>query len=228
MIVYGKRVCLYILENHSHLIEEIYLNKNCPKDIFYKLKSLKKPIINPDSKKMQALSRGGNHQGYLFKLDYARPKYNFKNFQGYSKIVVIVDVTDVGNIGSIFRSAYALGIDGIVCSNTFSESGAARSSSGAFFDMPYFIHSNILSLINEFKMSGFKLFGSALKGDSIDSIPTYNKWALFLGSEGDGLSNRILNKMDHILSIKMANFNSLNVSVAAGILIHGMVKNEMH
>ena len=228
MIVYGKRVCLYILQKYSYMIEEIYLNKNCPKDIFAKLKALNKPIINPDSKKMQALSRGGNHQGYLFKLNYSTPKYDFKNFKAYSRIIVIVDVTDVGNIGSIFRSAYALGVDAIICSNTFNESGVARSSSGAFFDIPYFIHSNILSLTNEFKMSGFKLFGSSTSGSDVSSTPICNKWALFLGSEGFGLSNKILNKMDSILSIRMANFDSLNVSVAAGILIHGMVKNEMH
>lgn len=222
MIIYGKQVCLYVLEKHKDIINEIYLGKEIDKGLFRKFAILNKPIIKPDSKKLQSLAKGGNHQGYLLDVrdDF---DFDFKFFKGCSKIVVLVGVTDIGNIGSIFRSALSFGIDGIIITNPFNKSGVARSSSGAFFDMPYIIYKDIMGLINELKHSNFTLFGSSPKGEDINDNVS-NKWALFLGSEGDGLPNKVVKKLDNILSIKTNNFDSLNVSVAAGILIYRMVK----
>lgn len=224
MIIYGKQTCLYVLERHSNLIDEIYFGKEIARDLFAKFSKLNKPILRLDSKKMQALSKGGNHQGFILKVNFVES--SFKNFKSLSRILVLVGISDVGNIGSIFRSSYALGVDLIISSNPFSLSGVARASSGAFFDMPYIIYKDILSLSNELKLSGFSLIGSAAGGEAKNITST--KWALFLGSEGEGLSKRLLGKMDNIIGVKMRNFNSLNVSVAAGILINRMVENEMY
>lgn len=224
MIIYGKQVCLYLLENHKYLIEEIFLNKIIDKNIFHKFSLLNKPIIKLDSKKMQALAKGGNHQGYILKVRDIGV-CNFKNIQVCSKIVVLVGISDVGNIGSIFRSSLAFGIDAIISTNNINKSGVARASSGSFFDMPYLVYNNVLSLVNDLKTSGFTLFGSNMKGNDIryvSDIP--NKWALFLGSEGEGLPNRLLKKLDDVFCVKMKDFDSLNVSVAAGIMIHSMLK----
>lgn len=224
MVVYGKQVCLYLLEKHKDLIEEIFFNKTIDKNIFYKFSSLNKPIIKLDSKKMQALAKGGNHQGYILRVRDVE-ECSFKNIQLYSRILVLVGVSDVGNIGSIFRSSVALGVDAIISTNNINTSGVARASSGSFFDMPYLIYSNALGLINDLRTSGFILFGSDVYGDDVRNINDMpSKWALFLGSEGDGLPNRVLKKLDNVLSIKMNRFNSLNVSVAAGIMMHSMLK----
>lgn len=224
MIIYGKQTCLYVLENHSKIIDEIYFGKEITKGLFAKFSRLKKPILRLDSKKMQALAKGGNHQGFILKVNFVES--SFKTFKDLNRILVLVGISDVGNIGSIFRSSYAFGVDLIISSNTFNLSGVARSSSGAFFDMPYVIYNDVLSLTNELKMSGFTLIGSSSNGSNknVDS----SKWALFLGSEGEGLSKRLLGKMDNIIGVKMYNFDSLNVSVAAGILINRMVENELY
>lgn len=226
MIIYGKQVCLYVLEKHSKIINEIYFGKEIDKALFSKFASLNKPIIKPDSKKLQSLSKGGNHQGFLLDVD-VRDEFDFNFFKGCSRIIVLVGVTDVGNIGSIFRSALSFGIDGIIITNTFNQSGVARSSSGAFFDMPYMVYKNPMTLINELKYSDFKLFGSS-PNESKSNNSYDSKWALFLGSEGEGLPNKIIKKMDSILSIRMNKFNSLNISVAAGILMYRMVDNAMY
>lgn len=224
MIIYGKQTCLYVLEHHSKIIDEIYFGKEIAKDLFVRFSRLKKPILRLDSKKMQALAKGGNHQDFILKVNFVES--SFKTFKDLSRILVLVGISDVGNIGSIFRSSYAFGVDLIISSNTFNLSGVARASSGAFFDMPYVVHNDILSLANELRMSGFTLIGSSASGSNkhIDS----SKWALFLGSEGEGLPKRLLGKMDNIMGIKMRNFDSLNVSVAAGILINRMVENGMY
>lgn len=227
MIIYGKQTCFYVLQKHSNIIEEIYFEKEIPKDIFRQFLALNKPTIRLDSKKAQALAKGGNHQGYLLKINF-KAESSFKILKDSSKIIVIVGISDIGNIGSIFRTAYAFGIDGIISTSKFNENGVARVSSGAFFDMPYVVYKDYLSLANELKMSGFKLIGSSANEVDSNNNICFNKWALFLGSEGDGLPNRLLKRMDSILSIKMQNFDSLNVSVAAGILTYRMVTNGMY
>jgi 23S rRNA (guanosine2251-2'-O)-methyltransferase len=80
-------------------------------------------------------------------------------------------------------------------------------------------------LANELKQIGFSLVGADVEGYDVKTISrdSGQKMALFLGNEGDGLSNRLAKKLDVKVSIKMENdFDSLNVSVAAGILIHAL------
>lgn len=224
MIIYGKQVCLYVLKKHKEIIEEIYFGKVVEKNIFNKFISLKKPFFRLDYKKMQSLAKGGNHQGYILKVKDIE-SCSFKDIFSFSKIIVMVDLSDTGNIGSIFRSSAAFGIDAIISTNNFNKSSVARVSSGAFFDIPYLIFNNTLSLINDLRMSKFKLFGTSINGIDIKDIKHIpNKWALFLGNEGEGMPNRILKRLDDILCIKMKNFDSLNVSVAGGILMHNMLR----
>lgn len=238
IIIFGKQTCLFVLENHSDLIVEIYLGKEIDKKLFSKFARLQKPIIRLDSKKMQALARGGNHQNFILKV---KPKQTSINIKEARKIVILVGVSDVGNIGSIVRTCLAFGVDLLVSTNEINASGVARSSSGAFFGMPCVVCRDYLSLVNELKMAGFMLFGSDINGINIDSLKgrishsgedlsdesessSLGKWALFLGSEGEGLTKRALSKMDLTLGIKISNFDSLNVGVAAGILVYELSK----
>ncbi len=145
-------------------------------------------------------------------------------------IVVLDGLTDVGNIGAITRTAYALGVDGIIAAGvkSLNESGVIRTSSGAMLDMPFSLYPNSLDLANELKQSGYALIGATMNGTDLKKYGTItkdDKVALFLGSEGEGLSNKIISKLDLKVSIGMENnFDSLNVSVAAGILIYNLMK----
>ncbi|MGX3010684.1 TrmH family RNA methyltransferase [Helicobacter sp. 23-1044] len=222
-IIYGKQPCLFVLENHSDLIKEIYFGKDIDRAIFARFARLQKPIIRADFKKMQSLAKGGNHQGFILRVEQGESTQ--KKFSDFSKILVLVGISDVGNIGAIFRNSLAFGVECIISTNALNLSGVARSSSGAFFGVPHIIYKDYLSLANELKMAHFSLFGADMSGENLASnfaIP--QKWALFLGSEGEGLPKRLLGRMDLNLGIKMQNFDSLNVSVAAGILLYELTK----
>ncbi|WP_334091569.1 23S rRNA (guanosine(2251)-2'-O)-methyltransferase RlmB, partial [Helicobacter typhlonius] len=174
-----------------------------------------------DSKKAQALARGGNHQGILARITPPNPA-SFEELKSKDSLLVLCEISDVGNIGSIFRTAYALGVGGVIISLPSLSQKAlesiARLSSGAFLHMPYGVFSHIFDIINELKNANFMLLGADMQGQEHCEIE--KKWALFLGSESQGLSGRLKHKLDTMLSIKMAHdFNSLNVSVATGILI---------
>ena len=81
--------------------------------------------------------------------------------------------------------------------------------------------------MNELKQLGFTLVGADMNGVEVSTLSRQKgqKIALFLGSEGEGLSGKVKKKLDLKVSINMSNnFDSLNVSVAAGILIHSLIK----
>ncbi|MDO7252945.1 23S rRNA (guanosine(2251)-2'-O)-methyltransferase RlmB [Helicobacter cappadocius] len=224
MIVYGKQVVMYLLQYHPQKIEEIYLAKEIEPKLFSMMAKNNRVILRVDNKKAQALARGGNHQGFLAKI--IPPTHTpIKDIKKFNRLLILCGITDVGNIGAIFRSAYCLGVEGIVLglSESISYEGVLRSSVGAMLDIPFCISKNVLEIINELKNEGFCCYGADMKGENIQEVSIKNKWALFLGNEGAGLNRKILSKLDKIVSIKIKNdFNSLNVSVAAGILINRM------
>jgi 23S rRNA (guanosine2251-2'-O)-methyltransferase len=78
-------------------------------------------------------------------------------------------------------------------------------------------------VLNDFKMSGFTTYGADMGGTDIRDAQIADKRVLVLGSEGKGLSSRVISKLDKVISIKMAHeFDSLNVSVAGAILMDRM------
>ncbi len=224
MIVYGKQIFLYLLERHPDFIEEVYFSKEIDKKLFVKVVALGCEIKRVDSKKAQAMARGGNHQGFLLKV---KP-YEFANLKDIKKedfILILWNVTDVGNIGAIVRTAYSLGVGGLVISGVGSINleAVARTSAGAIFDMPVAMQKDILSFLNELKQSSFTIYGADMSGEDIRDIEVSSKKALIMGSEGEGLSAKILKSCDKKVKIKMQReFDSLNVSVASAILCDRM------
>ncbi|GAD17777.1 23S rRNA (guanosine(2251)-2'-O)-methyltransferase RlmB [Helicobacter fennelliae] len=221
MIIYGKQVVLYAIKHCSEKIQQIYLAKEWDKHTFRQCANLNKPIIRLDPKKAQALAKGGNHQGILAEIAPILP-CRFDELKQYSRILVLCGISDVGNLGAIFRSAYCLGVEGIIITqiqNPKLES-IARTSSGAIFSLPFCIINNPLDVLNELKLAGFECYGADMRGENIAHLKPAQKWSLFLGNESEGLMTKISKKVDKILSIKMRNgFDSLNVSVAAGIVM---------
>lgn len=224
MYIYGKQVFWHLIENHPTLIEEIYLAKEVDKKEFSKIGKIGKKIIKLDEKKAQAMARGGSHQGFLAKVSDI-DLCPFDKIKKSNFLVALVGVTDMGNIGSIIRSAHALGVGGVIISQAkdINFEGAAKSSSGAVFDMPITIATNPLDMIHELKQAGFYVVAAGLGGDESRDIQLSEKTVLLLGSEGEGIPKKVLQKADKIATIKMHNnFDSLNVATAAAILIDRM------
>lgn len=225
LFVYGKQVVMYLSSKQPESLKEIYLSKKIDPKIFSLLSKTNCPILRLDNKKAQALAKGGNHQGFLAKIIAPKPVL-LKDIKQYSRLLVLCGISDVGNIGAIFRSAYCLGIEGIILclSETLALDGVVRSSVGALLELPFYLCKNALDIINELKNEGICCYGADMNGEDIATCKDIRgKWALFLGSEGDGLGRKISLKLDKMVSIKLRNdFDSLNVSVTAGILIHRM------
>ncbi len=223
MIIYGKQVCLYALEQHPEIITTVYVAKKgiLPQKLFHehhdKIKFL-------EEKWAQSMSKGGNHQGILLEVsDFEQS--SLSSIKKDNFIVLLDGLTDVGNIGAIVRSAYALGADAVIASGVkqLNFSAVTRTSSGALLDMPFLVAHNILDVFNELQQVGFSFYGAAMEGEAVQEMFFMHKRVLVLGSEDKGLSKKARSKIDHKVSIEMKHaFDSLNVSAAAAILIHRM------
>ena len=224
MIIYGKQVCLHALQVHETKIKTVYIAKKgvLPQKLF---EAYKPKIKFLEEKWAQSMSKGGNHQGILIEME-AFQESNLTTLKKEHFILVLDELTDTGNIGAIVRSAYALGVDGIIATGVKSLKMAAivRTSSGALLNMPFVIIPNILDVLNELKQVNFAIYGASMDGESLNKYQFKNeKKVLVLGSEGKGLSKRAKSKVDTIISIEMKHeFDSLNVSAAAAIIIHRM------
>ncbi len=228
MIIYGKQVCLHALEHHSEKIKTVYVAQKganskgtLPKALFHQYHDKIKFL---EEKWAQSMSKGGNHQGLLIEMDEFAQS-SFSEIKKNNFIVVLDGLTDVGNIGAIVRSAYALGAEAIIATGVkqLNFAGIIRSSSGAMLDMPFMIAPNILDSFNELGQLGFTVYGASMEGENIQNVIFEEKRVLVMGSEGKGLSRKVLSKVNQSVSIEMQHdFDSLNVSAAAAILIHRM------
>ena len=224
MVVYGKQVTLYLLENHPEMIRTLYLSKEIDTGLFRRFQKAVPEILRVDAKKAQGMARGGNHQGFLAEI--TSPEEASADILKSMKLVVVtVGVTDVGNLGAIARTAFALGAEAMIAAGakTFPWGGAVRTSSGALLDLPLIVEPNALDALNHLKMAGFACFGATLEGEDRRDFSGVAKRALILGSEHEGLSGKVRKKLDGEITIPMAQgFDSLNVGAAAAILMDRM------
>ena len=211
MIIYGKQLFLHILNKRPQILEEIYLSKECDKKLFSKICGTGKKIIRVDNQKAQSMAHGGNHQGFLASVS----EFEFSDFSELKKlnfIAVLYGISDVGNIGAIARSAYALGCEGLVI--------LAKSA----YEIPIAIFEDGLSLLNELKQCGFRLYATASEGKNIKEMKFAGKRALVMGSEGEGIPQKALAKCDECVGIKLKDgWDSLNVSAAFAIICDRMI-----
>ncbi|MGE4419487.1 MAG: 23S rRNA (guanosine(2251)-2'-O)-methyltransferase RlmB [Sulfurimonas sp.] len=228
MLIYAKQPINYIINNHPSKIKTLYLAKEMDKKEYSRLMKMGFEIKRIPSDAAGKMCKNASHQGILAEID-EYVLHDYKTFLNYDFVLVLAGLSDVGNIGAIIRTAYALGVDAVVACGVKSLplEAVTRTSTGALFDMPFAIETNIHDVLNDLKMSGFTTYGADMGGTDIREMKIQNRRALFLGSEGEGLAARVSSKLDAIVSIKMAHkFDSLNVSAAGAILMDRMRKYE--
>jgi tRNA G18 (ribose-2'-O)-methylase SpoU len=152
-----------------------------------------------------------------------------------SRVVVLEDIVDHGNVGGIFRCAAALGVDGVILSPRCADPlyrRAVKVAMGAVFAVPYARMTDWYGGLAELRAAGFRLL-ALTPNQSATAIDEATKWervALMLGTEGDGLSSRWLHEADEPVCIPMdlsamaAGVDSLNVVAAAAIACHSLTR----
>lgn len=140
--------------------------------------------------------------------------------------VLLDRVQDPGNVGTIIRTAYAFGYDAVLlskgCADPFSDK-VIRSTQGALFHLQ--VETGSLSTkIQQLKQQQIPVYATALHHDSIalSDLPKTDQFAILFGNEGQGVSEELIQMSTAAVFIEMEQFESLNVSVAAGIALYEM------
>lgn len=153
-----------------------------------------------------------------------------------SKILILDRLTDQQNVGAITRTAYFFGCDIIICEKSHSapiDMIVHKISSGASLMVAFHFAEKLSQAINTLKKYGYEILMSSLEEDdstALESITqTSNKFALIIGSEGSGIRPHIEKFADKKITIpSWNNFDSLNVSVATGILLYALSNTHNH
>jgi len=224
MLIYGKQPVYYLLSKHPQKVNILYLAKEVDAKEYSRLMRMGFEVkrIPPDA--AQKMSRGGNHQGFLAETEEPVMAELPALAEG-AFIVVLCAITDMGNIGAVARSAYALGAAGLIVTGLkqLGIEQAMRASSGALFDLPFNVTTNLYDVMTVLKNANHSLYGATMEGKDVRRIAFSGKRSLLLGSESEGIPARAIRRLDQGVKIEMAHgFDSLNVSAAGAILIDRM------
>ncbi|WP_315329657.1 23S rRNA (guanosine(2251)-2'-O)-methyltransferase RlmB [Treponema socranskii] len=145
----------------------------------------------------------------------------------YTTVLVLDSVTDPHNVGAIIRSCDQFGTSLVILPQARSANDIthneviARSSAGAAAWVPVSIVPNAVRAVQRLKDAGFWVYGADAGGESIDSVDFARRAVIVMGSEGKGISPLLVKQCDAIVSIPTCGkIDSLNVSVAAGVLLY--------
>lgn len=231
MIVYGRNVAFEYLKNYKKDIRKIIIQDGFnDKKLLSALENTKFDVIDKDKRYMDDLSKGV-HQGII--LDVMDYQYTPLNdlLKSDAQFVVILDhLEDPHNFGAIIRTSEAALVDAIIIPQDREvqvNSTVMKTSAGALAKMNICRVTNLVQTINKLKDDGFWIVGTAMDGTDYRQIDYSGKIALVVGNEGNGMSRLVRESCDFVASIPMrGEINSLNASVATGIMIYEVVRNR--
>ncbi|MBU4690430.1 23S rRNA (guanosine(2251)-2'-O)-methyltransferase RlmB [Mycoplasma sp. ES3157-GEN-MYC] len=187
-------------------------------------------VVVEDNKFFDQITRE-NHQGIIAVLkDF--PIYDLAIIEKEkpNNVLVLDKIQDPHNLGAILRTANALGIKHIILSKDRSAgitSTVLKVSSGGFVGVKVVKVNNLVAALKRLKKAGYWVYSSALSKNAqhFDKVDYNKPTILVIGNEGSGVSQPVLNESDVIIYIpQKGTVQSLNVSVAAGLLINQITK----
>ncbi len=231
MLVYGRNVAKEILKKDKKVLKIILQEGFDDKEIN---SLIEKGNFRVEFKSKRDIERlaDGVHQGIILDI----PDYQYKDLKSVlnndPNFVVLLDhLEDPHNLGAIIRTCEAAGVDAIIMPKDRQvqiNSTVMKTSVGTLDNMDIVSVSNLVNAIDTLKQNGFWVVGTALE-DSVDyrEIDYSGKIALVIGNEGSGMSQLVKKNCDFIAKIPMyGTTNSLNASVAAGIMIYEVVRDR--
>ena len=199
----------------------------------------KKNIVVKEAEagKLSELSGGMVHQGVVAQpsaITYSSIEDILKiaEERGEAPFIVIADqIEDPHNLGAIIRTAEACGVHGIIIPKRRGVGANAtvyKTSAGALSHMAVARVTNLTEAIKELKNNGVWIYGADAKGENYCNVKFDGPAALVIGSEGRGISELVLKQCDFLVSLFMkGKVNSLNASVAGGILMYEIARNRL-
>ena len=230
MLIYGRNVCEVALKENVK-IRKIYLQEGfSDKKLLNMIEKIKLKPTYLLKRKMDDLVNG-IHQGIIF--DVSDYKYaDIDKLLGENKFVVMLDhLEDVHNLGAIIRTCEAAGVDAIIIPENrevLVNGSVIKTSAGCAYQMDIVKVVNLARTIDYLKDNNYWVVGTSLDTDlDYREVDYSGNICLVIGNEGKGISSLISKKCDFVTKIPMyGRTNSLNASVAAGIMIYEVIRNR--
>ena len=239
-MIFGIRAVIEALQAGKD-IDKVLVKKelqgDLAKELFAALKGTLIPVQKVPVERLNRITRK-NHQGvvaYISAVTYQRVEdwVPFLFEQGKSPLLVMLDgITDVRNFGAIARTCECAAVDAIIIPNKNSVSvnaDAVKTSAGALHTLPVCREASLTQTLRYLKESGFHIVAATEKGDYDYSKADYTgPMCIIMGAEDKGVSYDNLALCDEWVKIPMlGQIESLNVSVAAGIVVYEAVKQRL-
>ncbi len=239
-LLFGLRPIIEAIKAEKE-IDRLFVQTGLKNELFSELMGLLKlheiPFQYVPLEKLNRITNK-NHQGvvgYLSSITYQKIKKLLPLIfeKGKIPLILILDrITDVRNFGAIARTAECSGVDAIIISKKGSaqiNADAIKTSAGALHKIPVCREVDLKVAIDYLRESGLQVIACTEKTTELYSQQDYTlPVAIILGSEEDGVSSEYLNLSDaHAKIPLMGNIGSLNVSVAAGVILYEAVRQRM-
>lgn len=239
-VVFGIRAVIEAIESGKQ-VDKVLMKKDLGGELARELLSVTReynvPVQRVPVERINKVTRK-NHQGviaFMAAVDY----YHVDDIvpalydEGINPLVVVLDgVTDVRNFGAIARTCECAGVNCIVIPERNSVSvnaDAVKTSAGALNYLPVCRERNLVKAVQYLRDSGFKVMGASEKTDlNYTKADFTGPVAIVLGAEDTGISTDVLKLCDTLVAIpEFGQINSLNVSVAGGIMIYEVVRQRL-
>ena len=240
-VVFGIRAVIEAIESGKQ-VDKVLMKKDLGGELARELLSVTReynvPVQRVPVERINKVTRK-NHQGviaFMAAVDY----YHVDDIvpalydEGINPLVVVLDgVTDVRNFGAIARTCECAGVNCIVIPERNSVSvnaDAGKTSAGALNYLPVCRERNLVKAVQYLRDSGFKVMGASEKTDlNYTKADFTGPVAIVLGAEDTGISTDVLKLCDTLVAIpEFGQINSLNVSVAGGIMIYEVVRQRLN
>ncbi|MEG1587218.1 MAG: 23S rRNA (guanosine(2251)-2'-O)-methyltransferase RlmB, partial [Bacteroidales bacterium] len=238
--IFGIRAVIEAIQAGKEIdkvMVKIGLEGELAKELFQALRDTDIPVQRVPMERLNRITRK-NHQGVIA-LVSAVTYQKLENIipmlyeEGRMPFIVVLDgITDVRNFGAIARTCECAGVDAIVIPEKGSvtvNADAVKTSAGALHHIPVCREKSVNEALRFLQESGFKLIAATEKAaQSYTQTHDYlDPCAIVMGSEDTGISNENLRICDSLVSIpQFGEIGSLNVSVAAGILLYEAVRQR--
>lgn len=237
--IFGIRAVIEALKAGRD-IESIYLQRGLSGGLFLELKSLLHDFTIPMHQvPVEKLNRmtTKNHQGIIA----VSSPITYQNIEdiiptiyekGEVPLILILDrITDVRNLGALARTAACAGVHALVVPSKNAaqiNADAIKTSAGALFNIPVCRHPNLHKVAVFLQDSGLQVVACSEKTNDLIYTPDYKMpTAIIMGAEDEGISNDLIRVADHLAKIPMTGtIESLNVSVAAGVILYEAVRQR--
>lgn len=187
--------------------------------------------------RLDQMSETGKHQGviaYAAAYEYGTveemlERAKEKNEQPF--LILLDNIEDPHNLGSIIRTANQVGAHGVIIPKRRAvglTATVAKASAGAINYTPVAKVTNLVKTMDELKKQGMWFVCGDMGGDSMYSLDLTGPMGVVIGNEGEGVSRLVKENCDFVATIPMfGDINSLNASVAMGVLSYEIVRQRM-